>query len=185
MKTISHYALIAFAASMTAIVACGGGEEPKFHTPSPATPSVQPTVTPTPSAPAGAQPPAAAGDQNAAAKPAEGAAGVSDEVLAKGATVYKEYCQTCHQAGGEGTAGVFPPLANSDFLKDKAKSLDAILNGLQGEITVNGQKYNNVMVKLPSNYDNEAASAVINYAVQRFGGGAWTTTADEVAKTRK
>jgi len=174
MKSISHYALFAFAAGMAMIVACGGGDEPKFHTPSPATPSVTPTVTPAPSGtPAAAtQAPATTAGGDAAAKPA--AAGVSDEVLAKGATVYKEYCQTCHQAGGEGTAGVFPPLANSDFLKDKAKSLDAILNGLQGEISVNGQ-----------NYDNEAAAAVINYAVQRFGGGAWTTSTDEVAKTRK
>ncbi|MBL7987385.1 MAG: cytochrome c [Chlorobi bacterium] len=184
MKSISHYALIAFAAGMTTIVACGGGDEPKFHTPSPATPSVPPSVTPTPS---GTEAPATAattGDSGAA-KPAAGAAGVSDAVLAKGAEVYKEYCQTCHMAGGEGTPGVFPPLAGSDFLKDKTKSLDAILNGLQGEITVKGQKYNNVMVKLPPNYDNEAASAVINYAVQRFAAAAWTTTPDEVAKTRK
>lgn len=181
MKSISHYALIAFAAGMTVIVACGGGEEPKFHTPSPATPSVPPTTTPTPS---GTQPPATTGT-DATAKPSGSTSGVSDEVLAKGASVYKEYCQTCHQAGGEGTAGVFPPLAESDFLKDKEKAMDAILNGLQGEITVKGQKYNNVMVKLPSNYDNEAASAVINYTVQRFGSGAWTTTADEVAKVRK
>jgi len=185
MKSITHYALIAFAAGMTTIVACGGGDEPKFHTPSPATPSVPPTVTPTPSGTATTASGATATGDSGAAKPAAGAAGVSDEVLAKGATVYKEYCQTCHMAGGEGTPGVFPPLAESEFLKDKAKSLDAILNGLQGEITVKGQKYNNVMVKLPANYDNEAASAVINYAVQRFAAGAWTTTPDEVAKTRK
>src|SRR5262245_5927052 len=66
--------------------------------------------------------------------------------LARGKATYQGTCSTCHQGEGQGLAPVFPPLAKSDFLMaDKQRSIRIVLEGLSGEVVVNGTKYNNVM----------------------------------------
>lgn len=111
-------------------------------------------------------------------EPAEGKAGI-------GAEIYQNYCQTCHQSDGKGIGSIFPPLAGSDFLAEKEQTIGAIVNGLQGTITVNGKEFDGVMPPLLSVYDNDQAAAVINYVMEKFGGNAWSTTAAEVKKVRK
>ena len=75
-----------------------------------------------------------------------------------GAALYRQHCAVCHQAEGQGVPGVFPPLAASDFLlKDRERALRAPLEGLSGEITVNGAKYNSAMPLLVLNDDEIAA----------------------------
>ena len=101
-----------------------------------------------------------------------------------GAKMYGEYCSACHGAEGKGQSGIFPPLAGSEFLKEKDRTIDAIVNGLQGEITIEGVTYNGIMPPLPDSYDNAAVADVINYVLGRFGEGAWQTTPEEVAGIR-
>lgn len=101
-----------------------------------------------------------------------------------GADVYLSYCAACHKDDGSGIGSIFPPLDGSDFLTDRERTIDAILNGLQGPITIDGKEYNGTMPPLPPMYDDETAAAVINYVVDRFGGGSWQTTAEEVAAIR-
>jgi hypothetical protein len=48
--------------------------------------------------------------------------------------------------------------------------------GLKGEITVNGQKYNNVMVALPAKYTDADAAAVITYVYNSWGNTGPTVT---------
>ena len=46
-----------------------------------------------------------------------------DELIARGQQVFTANCTACHQLEGQGVAGIFPPLAGSDFLlanKDRA-----------------------------------------------------------------
>ena len=83
--------------------------------------------------------------------------------------------------------GVFPPLANSDYMKAKDKKviIDNVVNGLKGEITVNGKKYNNVMVPLPSEYTDADAANVITYVMNSWGNTGPVVTAAEVKKARK
>lgn len=102
-----------------------------------------------------------------------------------GMEVYARYCRTCHREDGSGVGEIFPPLAGSDFLKDKDRTIDVIVNGLSGPVTVNGEEYNGVMSSLPSIYDNEQAAAVINYVVEKFGDGSWDATASDVEAIRK
>ncbi|HMY46622.1 MAG TPA: copper-containing nitrite reductase, partial [Leptospiraceae bacterium] len=72
-----------------------------------------------------------------------------DESIAAGKIVYTQVCMACHQANGEGMPNAFPPLAKSDFLmKDKQRAIRIVMNGLQGEVVVNGNKYNSVMPAL-------------------------------------
>lgn len=101
-----------------------------------------------------------------------------------GAKLYAQYCSACHGADGEGQSGIFPPLAGSDFYADKDRTIDAVVNGLQGEITVKGVTYNGIMPPLPDSYDDRTVAEVINYVVGKFGEEAWQTTPEEVAGIR-
>ena len=63
----------------------------------------------------------------------------------------KEYnipgsCVTCHQPGGAGLTGAFPPLANSEWVVGPVENVIRIqMRGLQGEIKVGPNVYNSVM----------------------------------------
>jgi glucose/arabinose dehydrogenase/mono/diheme cytochrome c family protein len=66
--------------------------------------------------------------------------------LARGQALYAQHCAPCHQINGAGVPGSIPPLAQSDFLAaDLSRSIRAVLEGLKGEITVNGARYDGVM----------------------------------------
>ena len=104
--------------------------------------------------------------------------------IARGKATYQGTCSTCHQAGGEGLASVFPPLAKSDFLMgDRERSIDIVIAGLQGEVTVNGQKYNNVMPAWEHLTDHEIAD-VLTFVRNSFGNQGEPVTVEEVAKRR-
>ena len=62
-----------------------------------------------------------------------------------GKEIYEQNCANCHQKNGQGLQNLYPPIAGSDYLKDKSKVILAIKNGLVGEIIVNGKKYNQPM----------------------------------------
>jgi mono/diheme cytochrome c family protein len=86
----------------------------------------------------------------------------------KGEQIYVAKCEVCHQKNGEGISGSFPPLAKSDFLlNDKSKALSAILNGLDGEITVNGEKYNTLMPAFE--FTDEESTDIMNYILDTWG----------------
>ncbi|MCT8333150.1 copper-containing nitrite reductase [Leptospira sp. 85282-16] len=90
------------------------------------------------------------------------------EILANGERVYKSVCAACHMKEGQGVTGVFPPLAKSDFLNaDKARAIQILKKGLNGPITVNGQKYNNVMPHLE--LTNEEIASVLSYVYNQWG----------------
>lgn len=107
-----------------------------------------------------------------------------------GHEVFLKNCSMCHQAEGQGLAGVFPPLAKSDYLMERAKAEDRselvsyILNGKTGKITVNGTDYNGVMTPVAGLSDADIA-AVLSFVTSSWGNaGAPPFTTDEVAKAR-
>ncbi|TGM59429.1 nitrite reductase, copper-containing [Leptospira vanthielii] len=90
------------------------------------------------------------------------------EILANGERVYKSVCAACHMKEGQGVVGVFPPLAKSDYLNaDKGRAIQILKKGLSGPITVNGQKYNNVMPHLE--LSNEEIASVLSYVYNQWG----------------
>jgi nitrite reductase (NO-forming) len=104
--------------------------------------------------------------------------------LARGKAVFQGTCSTCHQGEGQGLASVFPPLAKSDFLMaDKERSIHVVLSGLSGDLTVNGQRYNNMMPSWSHLTDHEIAN-VLTYVRNSFGNRGDPVTTDEVAKVR-
>ncbi len=116
--------------------------------------------------------------------PAE--AGPSDETLIEGAEVYTAVCASCHQAGGIGIAGQFPPLKDNPNVADAAYVDDVIRNGLDGPITVNGETYDAVMPAQPSLSDADIVN-VIAYIQSGFAapsGPAPTVDTGPVAGTQ-
>jgi len=105
--------------------------------------------------------------------------------IERGSIIYKDFCVVCHLDNGEGVPKAFPPLANSDYLMQKrAESIKAIKFGQTGEITVNGDKYNNAMAPLGL-YDEEVAD-VMNYITNSWGNkNNKMVTKEEVAKLKE
>lgn len=105
------------------------------------------------------------------------------EKMEFGKNIYMQTCFACHQGEGQGIANAFPPLANSDYLNaDVNRAIDIVLNGLSGEITVNGIKYNSVMTA--QSLSDEEVANVLTYVYNSWGNsGADVTPA--MVKSRK
>lgn len=102
-----------------------------------------------------------------------------------GGILYNTYCASCHQQNGKGDNNRFPPLAGSDWVTgDKKRLLGAILNGLQGEIKVNGQTWDGLMPAHGGFLDDHAIASIATYIRQNFGNKADAVTSMEVNKVR-
>jgi nitrite reductase (NO-forming) len=109
---------------------------------------------------------------------------VADQVKA-GEALFAGTCSTCHQATGEGLAGVFPPLAKSSVLAATPKRIvDIMLHGLTGPITVNGKDFNSVMPPMTQLTDDEVAN-IGTYVLNSWGNKGGHITKEEVAERRK
>jgi nitrite reductase (NO-forming)/hydroxylamine reductase len=113
-----------------------------------------------------------------------GAAQAGAEQIKAGEAVYQTVCMACHQADGKGLPGAFPPLAGSDYLLgDKERAVGVVLRGLQGEVVVNGVKYNSVMPAMTQLSDKEIAD-VVTYALNTWGNKGGTVSTSLVAAER-
>ncbi|MCU4175625.1 c-type cytochrome [Carboxylicivirga sp. N1Y90] len=101
-----------------------------------------------------------------------------------GELAYKKNCQSCHQRDLGGIPGMYPPLAENKAIEgDKATLIKIVLDGMSGEIEVNGEKYNGVMASYRNLPDAEIA-AVLNYIRTGFGNDGDIITAAEVKALR-
>ncbi len=109
---------------------------------------------------------------------------VADAPLARGKGVYERVCAACHLPDGSGVAGVFPPLANSDFFQERPYEMaHIVLHGRSGELVVNGQHYNGVMPAQDLN--DEDVAAVINYINVEMNKGKPVLNAEQVKAMRQ
>lgn len=103
----------------------------------------------------------------------------------RGKAVYAQ-CQPCHQAGGGGVPGAFPPLANSDYVLQSEKRLIAILlKGFSGPVTVHGGNFNGVMPAWEKTLDDKKIASVASYIRSSWGNTAAEITPEKVALGRK
>jgi mono/diheme cytochrome c family protein len=112
---------------------------------------------------------------------------------AAGGTVFESQCVVCHQAGAAGMEGLAPPLTKMPAVYAKNEAgrehlLHTLLNGMVGDITVDGGDFNFKMPSFAALSDADIAN-VANYLL--FGvdkanpASAKPFTADAVAKARK
>ena len=107
------------------------------------------------------------------------------ESIQRGEAIYMDFCVTCHQTDGQGVKGSFPPLANSDYLREqREESIRSVKYGQKGEITVNGVTYNGVMA--PMGLEDDEVADVMNYIMNAWGNSeSKMVTAEEVSEVKK
>ncbi len=91
-----------------------------------------------------------------------------EQSIADGKEIYNDFCVQCHLDNGEGVSGVFPPLANSDYLLNNIEmSIRGLKYGLSGPIVVNGEEYDGVMQN--QGLDNLEIADVMNFILNNWG----------------
>jgi nitrite reductase (NO-forming) len=129
--------------------------------------------------------PSASASAAPAAEQPEGGTTTKEAQMAAGKTVYTSVCAVCHQAEGQGVPKTFPPLAKSDYLMaDKKRSIEIVLHGLSGPVTVDGVDYNSAMPPQSQLSDDDIAN-VLTYERNSWGNSGDVVSKDEVAKVRK
>ncbi|WP_334106219.1 c-type cytochrome [Methylobacillus sp.] len=96
--------------------------------------------------------------------------GAAPATAVSGAAIFTSRCVSCHQASGQGIPGAFPPLVKSPFVLGEPEILaHIVLQGLQGELQVEGQTYNGIMPPWQDQLSDEEAAAVINHIRNELG----------------
>ena len=94
------------------------------------------------------------------------------QYLVEGKRLYLKHCSNCHQETGEGLGRLYPPLKDSDYLKNKdnlASVICSVKYGQSGEVIVNGITFNQPMPANPWLTDLEIAE-IITYVYSTWGG---------------
>lgn len=131
------------------------------------------------------------GDTNAGGDTA-GAAGATSTAAASGANgeaLYQQRCASCHQANGQGTTGVYPPLAGSEYAAatNPGVPIRVVIHGMQGPLTVKGQQFNSLMPAygLGIVMSDAEVAAVLTYVRSSWGNAASAVSAADVARVRE
>ncbi|MCH8073141.1 MAG: nitrite reductase, copper-containing [Proteobacteria bacterium] len=107
-----------------------------------------------------------------------------EQRIRAGRVLYNGTCSVCHQQNGEGLEGVFPPLANSDYLMaDTRRAIEIVLNGLVGPVTINGSSFNSVMPPMSQLNDDEIAN-ILTFTLNNWGNEGDEVRSGEVAEVR-
>ncbi len=105
----------------------------------------------------------------------------------RGKKIFAANCQTCHQANGLGVPGQYPPLAGSEFTTGGSRRPAMIvLKGLQGPVTVKGQKFGSaVMQPWDKTLTDQKIADVLTYERSEWGNSASAVTGEQIAALRK
>jgi mono/diheme cytochrome c family protein len=104
-----------------------------------------------------------------------------------GKIVYDALCLNCHQPEGKGLPGVYPSIAESDWVKgDTAILIKIVLHGLSGPIKVNGSDFPQIapLPMPPMGLDDQQMADVLSYVRAGFGNNASAVTPVEVKAIR-
>jgi len=91
----------------------------------------------------------------------------AQEQLREGAQAYSQICASCHQAGGIGVVGQFPPLKDNPRTQDAEYVRTVITTGRAGELEVNGVTYDGVMPSF-STLPDEDIEAIVAFIGNDF-----------------
>jgi mono/diheme cytochrome c family protein len=92
------------------------------------------------------------------------------KVAIDGSAIFQAKCLACHQANGQGIAGVFPPLTESEWVTGKPEVLaNILLHGINGKINVKGVDYNGQMPAFKDLLKDDELAAVLSYIRSDWG----------------
>ncbi len=101
-----------------------------------------------------------------------------------GQNLYNKHCVSCHQIDGQGASGRFPSLSSDWVNGDKKELIKIILQGIEGDIEVNGEIYNGIMPQYSFLTDDQIAD-LLTYIRKSFGNNSSSISMDEVEMIRK
>ncbi|HWV56785.1 MAG TPA: cytochrome c [Longimicrobiales bacterium] len=102
-----------------------------------------------------------------------------------GQQVYNDYCMTCHHPDGNGSEGIVPPLAGSEWVTgDSGRLIRILLKGLTGTVMVMGTPYDGLMPPFGEILDDAQLAAVATYVRSAWDNDASEVTPAEVAAVR-
>lgn len=105
-----------------------------------------------------------------------------------GQQVYMTVCFACHQPTGQGLPGMFPPLADSDWVKANGpdRLVRMVLHGITGPISVNGKPFATPAPLMPPQamLTDQQIADVLTYIRGSFGNGAKPVRPDQVTSIR-
>jgi len=107
---------------------------------------------------------------------------------AQGKALYQAVCMACHQAHGKGQPGMAPSLRGTPWVEGPEEQLVRIvLDGLEGPIVVDGEKWNLVM---PGHRESpilsdERIAAILTYVRRTWGNEASPVEPDTVQRIRE
>ncbi len=91
------------------------------------------------------------------------------QYFVEGEQLYLKNCSNCHHKDGKGLGLVYPPLAPSDFMdKNFDEVICLVKKGRKGEMTVNGNVYNQPMPGIPLLTELEIAE-IATYIYNSWG----------------
>jgi len=104
--------------------------------------------------------------------------------IARGKQVYVQVCLACHMATAIGVEGMNPPLIKTKFvLGDKSTLVKIVLNGMKGDLDIDGDIYHGVMAPHSELTDQQIAD-VLTYVRNSFGNKASAVTPAQVKTIR-
>jgi ubiquinol-cytochrome c reductase cytochrome b subunit len=133
----------------------------------------------------GAPAPAAAAVVSNPAGAAPGGTSAGSDSSAKGAQIFAQNCASCHQANGQGTPAVFPPLAGNPYVTGApGPVIHTLLYGLKGA-KVEGKDYGTEMPAWKGTLTNADIATVATYIRTSWGNKAPPITEADIAKAPK
>ncbi len=113
-----------------------------------------------------------------------------DDSRTRGSKLYATYCATCHGQDGKGIEDIAPPLYHSEYVMESPERLILIaLHGMQGPVTVNGQRYemNAVMPGIKNNPElsDEDIATILRFIGNGFNPKQARVSAEKVKAIRE
>lgn len=130
-------------------------------------------------------------DENAV--PSKGEYVIKVDPVVMGMRYYKAECVACHRTQGEGSPGIYPPLAGSEWVNGPAgRVIRIVVYGLRGKVHVAGGEFNastmpvyGRILNSGHNWSDKRIAAVLTYIRQDWGNTAGPISEEEVAAVRK
>lgn len=109
--------------------------------------------------------------------------------IASGKRLYTVNCASCHQAGGGGVAGQYPPVAGADLVLSQGgygenHLVKVMLHGLVGPLQVSGAMYNGNMPGWAGSLKDEQIAHILTFMRQEWGNQAGAISKEGIAAIR-
>ncbi|QNL48571.1 cytochrome c [Olivibacter sp. SDN3] len=102
------------------------------------------------------------------------------QFFTNGKSLYTSKCENCHNNDGEGLGNLYPPLTDTNFIKQHRPNLPCIVKyGMSKTITINGRGFDTEMPANISLTDQEIAY-ILTYVGNSFGNELGLITTEEV-----